>query len=145
MDAFVGKFERYISYTLVIIGMMFIVYQTFDLIYEFGELLWQSAREKTFYASREGRPVAGLFFSILLTLEIIQTVRVFSKDHEVKIRIIMLVGLIAVTRKILMMDMTEAKPMEEFSVAALVVALALGYFLVSRSSKLSSASNDTEN
>ena len=115
--------------------MIFIAYQTLDLMFELGESLWISVRDQEFTRHKEGRPIASLFFSILLMLEIVETVKVFSQDHSVKIRIILLVGLIAVTRKILVLDMSHSEPIAEFAVAGLVIALSLGYFLISRSIK----------
>lgn len=132
MTPLVAKFEKYITYTLIVVGMLFVIYQLLDLVYEFVKLIRLSIGERKFIIHQEGTPIAVLFFGILLMLEIIETLKVFSHDHVIKIRIILLVGLIAVTRKILMMDMTHADPAAELAVAGLVIALASGYFLVSR-------------
>lgn len=133
MIPLIAKFEKYITYILMVVGMLFVIYQLLDLIYEFVKLIRLSIGERKFVIHQEGTPIAALFFGILLTLEIIETLKVFSREHVIKIRIILLVGLIAVTRKILMMDMTHAEPVAELAVAGLVIALALSYYLVSRS------------
>jgi uncharacterized membrane protein (DUF373 family) len=52
----------------------------------------------------------------------------------VKIKVIIIVGLIAVTRKVLMMDMEVSDPHGEWATAGMIVALALSYFLISKSS-----------
>lgn len=133
MEKFVTNFEKYISYALMAIAMMGIVYLTVDLIWAFGNRILHSIQHHEFEHEMKGRPVPALFFTILLWLEILQSVRIFSKDHSIKLKIIMIVGIIAVTRKILLMDMSEIDPMSEFAVAALIVALSIGYFLISRS------------
>ncbi|NCD72358.1 phosphate-starvation-inducible PsiE family protein [Mucilaginibacter agri] len=135
MELILKHFEKYVSYVLMIIAMVFVCYQTWDLAYHFGFNMIGNIKDPKLNIEEKGRPVAGLFFSILLTLEIIQTIRVFSHDHSVKLRIILIVGLIAVTRKILMFDMEDVNPMSEFAIAALIIALSLGYYLVTTSEK----------
>lgn len=115
--------------------MVFVCYQTWDLAYHFVFNMAGNFRDPKLQIEEKGKPVAGLFFSILLSMEIIQTIRVFSHDHSVKLRIIMIVGLIAVTRKILMFDMEGVNPLSEFAVAALIIALSFGYYLVTASEK----------
>ena len=133
MEKFVTQFEKYISYALMAIAMMGIVYLTIDLFWAFGNRILHSVQHQEFEHEMKGRPVPALFFTILLWLEILQSVRIFSKDHSIKLKIIIIVGIIAVTRKILLMDMSEVDPMSELAVAALIVALSIGYFLISRS------------
>ena len=135
MDALFKKFEKYIYAVMVVLAMLFACYQVIDLIYHFIIKMAASIQNGTFDVEEKGKPVTSLFFSILLLLEIIQTIRVFSKDHAVKVRIIMIVGLIAVTRKILIFDIEDPNPVAEFAIAALIVSLSVGYFLVSRSDK----------
>jgi uncharacterized membrane protein (DUF373 family) len=133
MELIIGKIEKYISFALIFVGLTFACYQTIELVYLFVVGLFDSVREGRFMADQPGRPIAGLFFSVLLTLELIATIRVFAHDQLVKIRIILLVGLIAVTRKILEMDMDHIAPVEGLTVAALILTLSLSYYLVSRS------------
>jgi uncharacterized membrane protein (DUF373 family) len=85
------------------------------------------------YTQAYGKNLFVIFFNILLALEILETVRVFDKDHDVKIRIILLVCIIAVSRKILTLDMNHVDSNSELALAGLVGALSAGYYLVSRS------------
>ena len=135
MENLFKSFEKYVSYTLMIIAMLFVCYQTIDLMFNFMYRLINSIADKTYTIEAKGKPIAGVFFSVLLTLEIIQTIKVFSHNHSAKLKIILIVGLIAVTRKILIFDMEDVTPLTEFSIAALIISLSAGYFLVSKSEK----------
>lgn len=115
--------------------MLFVCYQTIDLMFSFVFRLIHSIEDKTYVLEAKGRSIAGVFFTILLTLEIIQTIKVFSHNHSTKLKIILIVGLIAVTRKILIFDMEDVSPLAELSIAALIISLSAGYFLVSKSEK----------
>lgn len=133
MNNFLKQFEKVTFHILIILGMIFIAYQTLDLIWLFGGRIYKSFAHSTFYLSEEGKPIAALFFGILLSLEIVETIKIFSKGHMTKVRIILIVGLIAVTRKILMIsDVSEIEPMTEFAMASLILALSAGYYLVTR-------------
>ena len=135
MDKLFSRFEKYVSAILMIMGMLFMCYQLADLAYHFVLKMEQSVQNKTFDIEEKGKPVTSLFFSILLLLEIIQTIKVFAKDHTEKVKIILIVGLIAVTRKILIFDIEDANPIAEFAIAALIISLSTGYYLVSKSEK----------
>jgi uncharacterized membrane protein (DUF373 family) len=136
MQKLIDGLEHAISYALIMVGLIFATYQTVELVVLFAAGLWKSLTTFEFIAEQPGHPVAGLFFSVLLTLELVATVRVFAADHLTKIRIILLVGLIAVSRKILEMDMEHFEIMEGLAVSAMIFTLSVGYFLVSRSLKV---------
>lgn len=116
----------------MIVGMLFVVYETLFLMWEFGNIIIESFYSRNF-TDGNGRKLGVLFFNVLLTMEIVETVRVFKKDHINKIQIILLVGLIAVTRKVLLLDAIHAAPVTEIAVAVMLVALGLSYYLVTRS------------
>ena len=124
--------EKYISYTLISVGLLFAVYQVVELVYLVFKNLFDAMMKGEFYAGQHGMPIAVLFFNILLLLEVLETVKTFSKGHIIKIKIILIVGIIAVTRKLLMADITHAEPMEEIAVGVVILALSIGYFLVTK-------------
>jgi uncharacterized membrane protein (DUF373 family) len=135
MEKLIGRTEHAISYALILVGLTYAAYQTAELVILFLMALWKAVATFEILSERPGRPLAGLFFSVLLTLELIATVRVFAADHLIKIRVILLVGLIAVSRKILEMDMVHMGSSNGFGIAALILALSVSYFLVSRTAE----------
>jgi uncharacterized membrane protein (DUF373 family) len=142
------RFDKVITYLLLIVGMVLISVQTLTLIWEMGRGIYKRFNESGLtYDPEHGRTTIVLFFNVLLALEILETVKAFAKSHEVKIRIILIVCLIAVSRKFLMLDLGTSHPVEEAALAALVVAFSLGYFLVTGKFSLDKKikdNNDTE-
>lgn len=117
--------------------MFFVCYQVFDLFYHLVFKVANNIQTGTFGIEEKGRPIAGIFFNVLLLLEIIQTIKVFAHDHSVKLKIILIVGLIAVTRSILMLEIDdEHHTLSEFAIASLILALSIGYYLVSKSEQI---------
>jgi len=127
------QFDRIITRILLGIGMILITVQTITLIWELGKTIYYRFSEAGLaYAPEYGRSVIILFFNVLLALEIMETVKVSSSAHDVKIRIILLVCLIAISRKVLMLDLGHPEPIVELALAALVIAFAFSYYLVTR-------------
>jgi uncharacterized membrane protein (DUF373 family) len=130
------KFEKLISSILLGFAMCVVVYQIIALFWNAINAF--AARFKQVgmhYAPEYTKGVAILFFNILLMLEIMQTIKVFAHNHLIKVRIILIVCLIAVSRKILAVGEETSDPMEEFALAALILSLGASYFLVSRFTK----------
>ena len=127
------QFDRIITTILLLVGMVLITVQTISLIWELGSKIYLRFGEAGLgYAPEYGKSVVVLFFNVLLALEILETVKISSSAHDVKIRVILLVCLIAISRKVLMLDLGHPEPMEELALAALVIAFAFSYYLVTR-------------
>lgn len=142
MEKFSDRFERLVSLIMLAFGMVIITYQVIQLIWNTIESFTQRFKEAGLeYAPEYTKTVAILFFNILLMIEILQTIKIFSHNHIIKVRIILIVCLIAVSRKILALGEHSVDPMAELALAALILALATGYFLVSKYTKDPEESN----
>ena len=136
MIKFTDRFEKLISAILLGFGMVIIAYQVVQLIWNTIKSFEQRFREAGLdYAPEYTKTIAILFFNILLMIEIVQTIKVFSHNHIIKVRVILIVCLIAASRKILELGEGHSDPMTMFALAALILSLAAGYFLVSRYTK----------
>ena len=136
MSKLAEQFEKFVSSILLGFMMIIIVYQIVQLIYNTIENFYFRFRDAGLeYAPEYGRTIAILFFNILLLLEIMETIKVFKHNHVIKVRIILIVCIIAVSRKILALGEHAIDPKSELALAALILALCAGYFLVSRFTK----------
>ncbi|WP_336517774.1 phosphate-starvation-inducible PsiE family protein [Pollutibacter soli] len=127
-----GTFERWVSYFMIFFAMVIVVIQVAMLGWNAVDSFTRRFKEVGLhYAPQYARELAVMFFNILLMLEIIQTIKVFAEKQTIKLRIILIVCMIAVSRKILELGEEHVDPEAEFAIAALVIALAVSYFLVS--------------
>jgi len=135
MEKFLEKYETIISKVLLVAAMILISFQVLELCCETVKSLKDRISAVGLdYAPEYARTVVVLFFNVLLSMEILQTIRVYNTEHIVKTRIILIVCLIAACRKVLLLDAKQGHPEEELTVAALILALSIGYFLITRSS-----------
>lgn len=70
----------------------------------------------------------GAFLLVLVGLELLETIRAyFAEEHVVHAEVVFLAAMIAVTRKVITLDFTKAAPLALFGMAAIILALAMGY------------------
>lgn len=145
LEKVLGKFEKVISTILLLVAMFMVCFQTLELIWELVTSFYiRIAEVGLSYRPEYAQTVVVLFFNILLTLEIMETIKVYRQDHQTKIEIILIVVMIAISRKILSMDAQKAHFEEELSTAALIIAFALSYFLVRYLNRRKIHSHDNE-
>ncbi len=69
---------------------------------------------------------------VVLGLELMETLKVYFKEHKVRVEVILVVSLIAVGRHIIQVDYAHMTGMQLVGLGALIVSLAAGYFLIAR-------------
>jgi len=67
---------------------------------------------------------------VLLGLELMETLKTYFSEHHIRVEVILIVAIIAVGRHIIKLDFEHASASFLAGLAALMVALAGGYFLV---------------
>lgn len=133
MERILHNFEKWVTYILLTISMIVISFQVLQLIFEMGSALWLRITDLgVAYDPNYTGNFATLFFSVLLSLEVMETIRMFYQNHEVKIRLIFIVSMIAISRKLLALSSTAGKGdiYDYLTTAGLILAFAIGYFLI---------------
>jgi uncharacterized membrane protein (DUF373 family) len=76
--------------------------------------------------------IFGLFLNILIALEITQNITSYLSDHIIQIEMVIITSLIAVARKIIILDFEKISDSELFALSAAIFALSICYWLVRR-------------
>ena len=79
----------------------------------------------------------GLFFLVLVGIELLETLKMYTKEHVVHVEVVLLVALIVATRKIILIDYTTTPSDIFFGIAAIIIAIGVSYFLLKRASSIS--------
>jgi uncharacterized membrane protein (DUF373 family) len=74
----------------------------------------------------------GYFLMILLGLELLEILKAYLHDDKVHVEVVLLVAVIAIARKIIILDLKETSPGTLLGLAGLLTALAGGYFVIRR-------------
>jgi len=70
---------------------------------------------------------------VFLGLELLETFKVYFKDQEVRVEAVIVVAIIAVGRHVIEVDLEHTPGFVLIGIAALLMALTTGYFLIKRS------------
>ena len=130
----IKKFEQAVFYLLAGILAVYIVVEIIELVYQFGKALFASneGSGRLLITKEQTQLVLPVFFNILIAIELIDTFNFYVKEHSIKVQSILLIGLIALGRKLLTLDVGHADGLSNIGLAALILALAGGYYLVKK-------------
>jgi len=77
--------------------------------------------------------IFGLFLLVLIGVELMESIRVYREQKSVHVEVVMTVAMIAIARKVIIVDIKEVNSLTLLGVAAIIGALSLGYFLIRKS------------
>ena len=74
--------------------------------------------------------VFGAFLTVLIAIEIFINITLYLKHDILPINMVVATALMAVSRKVIMLDIKDTEPMYIFAIAAVIVALGVTYWLI---------------
>lgn len=72
----------------------------------------------------------GAFIAVLIAIEIFENITVYLRDDVIHVKIVLATALMAIARKIIILDLQETEPLHVFGIAAVALAMSIGYWLV---------------
>ncbi len=81
--------------------------------------------------TRVQRSIAGILV-VVMGLEVLETLKIYLRDHYVRLEVILIVAVIAVCRQVIELDFGHASGMLLGGLSALIASLTIGYYLVRR-------------
>jgi uncharacterized membrane protein (DUF373 family) len=127
-ERIIYRFERVIIFTLMALLMAIIAISTV-------ELAWLLVRDlstvgQLLFDVHEMFEVFGFFLLVLIGVELLLSLKTYVSAGIVHVEVVLEVALIAMAQKIIVLDIHQAGALSVLSLAALVVALAVAYWLM---------------
>lgn len=72
------------------------------------------------------------FLAVLIAIEIYQNIVIYLRTDLIPIRLVVATALMAIARKVIILDFKELSPMYVFGIATVVLALGITHFLVGK-------------
>lgn len=143
MEKTCKTFEKGIVWVLLSLMMLAIVASTVVL----ATILFTQLMIPPIFAlnTQEAIEVFGFFLMVLIGLELLESIRIYLQENRVHVEVVFLVAIIAVSRKVIIIDYNKTAPEILFGMSAVILALALGYFLVRRALQLHTRGTNTPN
>jgi len=127
---FYERFEQAIILTLIVIIMLVTAIATLHLMGAVWHLVVDIGIDpinQTIFQA-----IFGAIFTVIIALEFKHSLLVVLAQHEnvIRVRTIILIALLAITRKFILLDLHQVGASELFSLSAAVLALGIVYWLV---------------
>ena len=133
MEKFLKKFEHYIIIGLLGLMVLVVFLGTLELVVV---LVKEMLKPPKFLLNiDEMFTVFGFFLMILIGLELIETMKVYLIEDSLHVEIIFSVAIIAITRKVIILDVKTLAPLTLIGVAAIILALSFGYYALKKALK----------
>ena len=135
----IGKFERFVSYALMIMMGIVILLALLDV----GWLIIMDivTPPVLILDTHELLDLFGMFLLVLIGLELLETIYSFHEKRVIRAEIILVVALIALARKIIILDETKLSSLTFLDIGILMFALAGAYFLLKLAAERFQAKN----
>jgi uncharacterized membrane protein (DUF373 family) len=125
------RFEHIIIIILTAMISVIVVVAVWNLSLKivFG-LILSGSLDPSDYAIFQG--VFGMIFTVIIALEFKKSLLVIAERREnvVQIRSVIMIALLAICRKVIILDMRETEAAQIFALAAAILALGVVYWLV---------------
>lgn len=72
----------------------------------------------------------GAFMAVLIAIEIFVNINLYLRHDTIHVKIVMATALMAIARKVIILDFEQLGPAYIFATAAVVAAMSIGYWLV---------------
>lgn len=110
---------------------------------ELGVILYEELMRPPKYLLNieEMLSVFGFFMMVLIGLELLETIRTYLENQVLHVEVVLLVAIIAVARKVIILDIKDLPASLMLGIAAVMVSLAVGYFLIRKSPPTLAAEN----
>lgn len=141
--SFYDKFEYIVIVILTVLIATFIVFALWNLVLGIIKSITSSTFNPTDYQVFQG--VFGMIFTVIIALEFKRSLLVSAQrlHSVVQVRTVILIALLAIVRKLIILDIGEAATRELFALAAAIVALGIAYWLVCEPFVLANARETT--
>ena len=78
--------------------------------------------------------IFGLFMLVLIGIELLETIiKTYLTQGQPHYEVVLSVAIIAIARKVIILDLKEVDSLSLIGIASIVIALTLGYFLMKKS------------
>ena len=79
----------------------------------------------------------GLFLNVLIALEILENITAYLRKHVIQVELVIVTSLIAVSRKIIILDLEKKSSSDLIALAVAVFSLSIAYAIVHQTNKRS--------
>jgi uncharacterized membrane protein (DUF373 family) len=131
MKKIISYIEKFLIYGIILLMSVILILAFIDVVFEIGSRIF----EKPYFVVDANSLIDlfSTFLVLLIGIELLETVKLYLKEDVVHVELVILVAIIALSRKVIIWDFNKYDVNEMFSLAAMIIALGVTYLLVKKS------------
>lgn len=123
------KIEAAVVYVLLALMLLTVAISTIELaIIMYNEFM---SPPIYMFGLQDLLEVLGFFLMVLIALELLETIKAYM-EHRFHLEVVVVVAMIAIARKVIILDYKETEATTLYGMAAVILALAVGFYLVKK-------------
>lgn len=127
---YLEKIERVIVLSLLIMMVLVVFLSTVDLAWI---IVKDIITPPVFLLEiKELLDIFGMFLLVLIGVELLETVKMYLTKKTVHVEVVFTVAMIAIARKVIIMDLKEVSSLTLMGIGVIIIALSAGYYLLTR-------------
>ena len=127
-------FTRGIILALIVMMMLAVLLSTIDLLFVLIAEIFKAP--KYLLGVENLLEIFGFFMMILIGLELLESIRAYLSDESLHVEVVFLVAMIAIARKVIILEVKDLEPLVLIGIASIILALSLGYYFVKKAIRL---------
>ncbi|HTL89816.1 MAG TPA: phosphate-starvation-inducible PsiE family protein [Leptolyngbya sp.] len=125
---FLSRIEVWVSKILSIMMLLVIFLAVFQLgRFLFVELTSISPGD---YSAKVLFTIFGLFLNVLIAFEILENITAYLKKHVIQVELVIVTSLIAIARKIIILDLEKTAGLDLIALAVAILSLSISYLII---------------
>ncbi|MDP2216981.1 MAG: phosphate-starvation-inducible PsiE family protein [Methanolobus sp.] len=81
----------------------------------------------------------GFFLLVLIGLELLHTLKTYALEHTIHAEVVLFVALIAIARKVIILDINEVPSLTLIGIGVIIIALCSGYYFFKKGTIIGSS------
>ena len=122
-----GWVSKLLSIGMILVTLIAIFHLGYSLVQTLTDTIYLH-NEKNF--NRELFQLFGLFLNVLIALEILENITAYLRKHVIQVELVLVTSLIAVSRKIIILDLEKKDSNDLIAMAVAVFSLSISYFII---------------
>ena len=130
-DKFLWLLKQIIHLSLKTLGLLMIIVIVSGVV-DVGWTMYQrfAAEPRFILTMNDILMTFGAFMVVLIAIEIFQNIILYLRDDVIHVKIVLATALMAIARKVIILDYDELEPMYIFATGVVLVATGIAYWFV---------------
>ena len=129
------QIKKWFVFSVLVLMMLIVAASVVELAVVLYKEITDTLNDSLFLDINEFLRIFGFVFIVLIGFELLESITMYFKKNVIHAEVVILIAVIAISRKIILLDLEKYEPMSLVGLAAIMVALGVCYYFLKRSNE----------